>query len=52
MNNGEEADTSKVEEMTSTGLDKEKAQSSEDQGVESKAGYQDGLWTLVVKRPL
>jgi hypothetical protein len=52
LNNGEEADTSKIEEMSSTGLDKEKAQSSEHQGVERKVGYKDGLWSLVVKRLL
>ena len=46
------ADTSKTEEMNSAGLDKEKAQPSGDQGVESKAGYKDGFWSLVVKRPL
>lgn len=46
------ADTSKTQEMNSAGLDKEKAQPADDQELESKAGYKDGLWTLVVKRPL
>lgn len=46
------AGTSKIVEMNSTGLNKEKAQASDDQALEGKVSYKDGLWTMIVKRSL